>query len=210
MQLSIYGSPSSSAGRCFWALEECGATYAHKSIDMKNKEHKTPEFLSLNPNGKIPVLVVEDEGKSFSIWESIAINQFLADTFSPELAGGNNVKDRALITQWNTWGIHDYQTPMIQVFIQNVFVPEARRSQEVIQKNMEKVAAEQTLLDTHLSSHQFIIGDAISIADINVGFVTQINHSLGLSIDDWPNLSAWLKRLEERPAALKLKQLQSN
>ena len=65
----------SSSGRCFWCLEEVQADYEAKAINFKDKEHKSEAFLKINPNGKVPALTDGD----FSIWESTAINYYLAD-----------------------------------------------------------------------------------------------------------------------------------
>ena len=63
--ISIYGSPKSSSGRCFWALEEVGQAYEAKSINFKENEHKSEEFLKINPNGKVPALIDGD----YTVWE---------------------------------------------------------------------------------------------------------------------------------------------
>ncbi len=84
--ITIYGSPRSSSGRCFWCLEEVGETYNAKPLNFKEKEHKSPAYLKINPNGKAPTLTDDD----FVIWESIAINFYLAETYKPELLGLDN------------------------------------------------------------------------------------------------------------------------
>ena len=72
--ISIYGSPRSSAGRCVWAAEEAGVAYEVKAVDMRNQEHKSAEFLKLNPNGKVPAMKDGD----ISLFESMAINFYIA------------------------------------------------------------------------------------------------------------------------------------
>ena len=79
--VEIYGSPRSSASRCFIVLEELGIPYKAMPIDMSNREHRSDAYLLLNPNGKIPC--VNDDG--FVIWESLAINHYLVEKYKPAL-----------------------------------------------------------------------------------------------------------------------------
>jgi glutathione S-transferase len=79
----IYGNKRSRATRVLWLLEEIGQPYELKNIDFDKKEQKTPEYLALNPNGTVPTL--EDNG--LILFESLAINTYLADKYKPELLG---------------------------------------------------------------------------------------------------------------------------
>ena len=79
--ITLYGSARSSAGRCLWCLEETGVAYENKNVDMRTKEHQSEAFLKINPNGKVPAMV-DGETKLF---ESMAINFYLADKYKPEL-----------------------------------------------------------------------------------------------------------------------------
>jgi glutathione S-transferase len=91
---TIYGSPRTSAGRCIWALEEAGIKYNNQPVDMKNKEHKSPEYLKLNPNGKVPVFVDND----VTLFESMAINSYIAESYKKELLG-KTASERGLLTR---------------------------------------------------------------------------------------------------------------
>ncbi|MCB0362836.1 MAG: glutathione S-transferase [Bdellovibrionales bacterium] len=113
--VAIYGSPRSSSGRCFWCLEEIGIEYENKPINFREKQHKSPEYLKLNPNGKVPVLVDGD----FVIWESLAINFYLAEAYKPQLLG-SDIQHRGLVHQWSIWALADLQPPLIEAFIQSV------------------------------------------------------------------------------------------
>ncbi len=81
--ITLYGPARSSAGRCFWLLEELGLSYENKPVDMMKKEHKSDWFLKVNPNGKVPALV---DGNT-TLFESMAINYYLAEKYKPEFLG---------------------------------------------------------------------------------------------------------------------------
>src|SRR3989344_9118391 len=121
--IKIYGAPRSSAGRCFWLLEELALPYQAMPVDMRNKEHKSEAFLKLNPNGKVPALVDGD----VVLWESIAINHYLADKYRPELLGKTPV-ERGLEQQWSTWSMVDLQPPLVDLIIQMVLTTEEKRN----------------------------------------------------------------------------------
>ena len=81
--IKLYGPARSSAGRCFWLLEELNVPYENIKVDLMNKEHKADWFLKINPNGKVPALVDED----VTLFESMAINYYLTEKYKPEFMG---------------------------------------------------------------------------------------------------------------------------
>jgi glutathione S-transferase len=134
--ITLYGSPKSSAGRCYWTLEEAGVPYTLKEVDMKNKEHKSPEFLKINPMGKVPAMVDGD----VTLFESMAINFYIADTYKKELLG-STPGERGLAHQWSFWATSELQGPIIDIFIQKVFVPEDKRDHTIIENSLNKLPA---------------------------------------------------------------------
>lgn len=196
--LEIYGSPKSSAGRCFWTLEEVGIEYKRMPFSFKTGDHKKPEFLSLNPNGKVPVVKEGD----FVLWESMAINNYLVEKYKPEL-GGKTLEQRAQIQQWSFWALAELQTPTIQWFIQEVFVPEERRDLTVIENARKKTEPLLQVLDRHLEGRSFMVADHFTVADINVASVVDIHKSLKNDLSHYNSINKWLNPITERPAYLK-------
>lgn len=199
--IEIYGSPSSSSGRCYWCLEEVGAKYESKSISFKEKEHKNENFLKLNPNGKVPCLVDED----FVIWESVAINFYLAEKFKSELLG-TNTKEKGLVQQWSIWSMSELQPPLIQIFIQLVFVPEERRSQQTIDKAKEKLPKLFQTIENSLNSN-YLVNDKFSLADLNVVSVIDVAQRLKVDLSAYPKMNAWLERVQDRESFKKFQVL---
>lgn len=200
--IKIYGHPATSAGRCFWALEEIGSQYEIGSVDMRNKEHKSPSFLEKNPNGKIPVL----EDGDFVLWESVAINQYLAEKYKPELLG-STLEDRAKVYQWSCWSQIEYQKPLIDLFIQLVFVPEDKRDSDVIEKAQNAIKPLNKILDEALTGRSYLVGSEFSMADLNVASVAKINKRVNIDLGQYSQLDDWLTRVMSRPAAMKLNEL---
>lgn len=193
--ISLYGSPRSSAGRCVWMLEETGVAYTLKDVDMKNKEHKSPEFLKINPNGKVPAMVDGD----LTLFESCAINFYLAEAYKKDMLGATPA-EKGLVHQWSFWAMTELQSPMIQVFIQKVFVPAERRDQKIIEDNMKVLPELMNVLNTSLNGKKYLVGNQFTLADLHTASVVGIAHAIGFDLDAYPNVNAWLGAISDRPA----------
>lgn len=200
--LTIYGSPKSSSGRCFWCLEEAGVEYTAQPIDFRAGEHKSEAFLKVNPNGKVPALTDGD----FTIWESLAINNYIAEAYKPELLG-NSAQERGLVSQWSIWSVADLQVPMIQAFIQLVFVPEPRRDDEVIKAAFEKLPAMLNTLESALEGKEYLVADRFTLADLNTAFVVAICDDIKFDLGEYGNIKQWRERITQREATQRYKAL---
>ncbi len=200
--IKIYGSPKSSSGRCFWCLEEIGQAYEPQAINFKEKEHKSPAYLEINPNGKVPALI---DGE-FKVWESMAINFYLAEAYKPELLG-QNPQEKGLVHQWSIWAIADLQPPLIEIFIQLVFVPEERRNHDVIKKAQEKLPTLLQTLDNELKRGPFLVGNSFSLADLNAASVVSICQEIKFDLTAFKNIQNWLNEISQRPAFKKYQAL---
>jgi glutathione S-transferase len=192
--LTIYGSPRSSAGRVFWCLEEIGLTYKVEPIDFQKKEHESPAFKALNPNAKVPLLKDED----FVIWESMAINTYLAERYMPELLGPD-ANTKGLVQQWSFWAATELQVPIIEVFIQKKFVPEEKRSQKIIEENEKKIPPLLTILNNELLKNRFLAHSQFTLADLHVASVVSILEPIAFSLGSYPHVQQWLGVINERP-----------
>jgi glutathione S-transferase len=193
--ITIYGSPKSSAGRCFWTLEETGVEYVNKPIDFRAKEHKSEEFLKVNPNGKVPVLTDGD----YTIWESMGINLYIAEKYKPELMG-KTPEERGQVYQWSIWSIGDLQTPLIDIFIQLIFVPEERRDLDKIEKAKAKLPDLLNIMERALEKNKYLAGNEFTMADLNTASVIHICESINYDITSFKNINTWLNSINDRKA----------
>lgn len=200
--ITLYGSPRSSAGRCIWTLEEAGVAYTQKDVDMKNKEHKSDDYLKINPMGKVPAMIDGD----ITLFESMAINYYIADTYKKELLG-TNALEKGLSMQWSFWATAELQPPIIEVFIQKVFVPEDKRDHSIIEKNLNKLPELLNVLNTSLAQKKYLAGDQFTIGDINTASVASICPMLGVDFGAYPNINSWLAAIGDRPAFQKYQSL---
>jgi glutathione S-transferase len=201
--IEIYGSARSSAGRCYWMLEELGVAYKTMPLDMRAKEHKSPEYLKLNPNGKVPCLKDGD----YVIWESMAINSYLADKYKSPLLG-ETAEERGQIAQWSYWSQLELQKPLIDIFIQKIFVPDDRRDLAVIEKAEKTVPLLFKILDQELVGKKYLASERFTSVDINVASVVCIVDAIQMDISQYKNIQIWLSHCKDRPAYQKYVLLQ--
>lgn len=193
--IEVYGDPRSSAGRVYVMLEELGLNYKIMPLDMSKKEHKSAEYLKLNPNGKVPCL----KDGNYVIWESIAINQYLAEKHKPELLG-QNPEEKGHVAQWGMWAMTEFQQPLVDILIQMVFVPEDKRNHALIESSKAKVPHLMAILDQALAGKEYLVANKFTAADINVASVVGIAFSLHLDMAPYKNIQMWMEKLNSRPA----------
>ena len=178
-------------------LEECGLPYTVHPIDLAANEQKSPEFLAMNPNGRIPV-IVDRENDNFTLFESGAILIYLAEKTGKFLADDETT--RMLQIQWLMFQMGGLGPMMGQA---NVFF---RYMEEKIPTAINRYQSESRrlleVLDTRLAVSEFLAGD-YSIADIANWSWARGYLWPGLSISGLDNLQRWLLSIEQRPAVQK-------
>lgn len=196
--LIFYGSPMSSAGRTHWMLEEIGMPYEYKRISIRAGDNRTPAFLAVNPQGKIPALQDGD----VTLTESMAINFYLAERYGKGLMPDGAV-DRARVFEWSFWAISNVQ-PLLLTILHNVMLlPEAERSPAAAAAAREQLVPYLQHLDRALGGTEYLVADRFTVADINVASVLGLAAMLGVDLGAYANLQAWLGRTQARPAFAK-------
>ncbi|MBE9229422.1 glutathione S-transferase family protein [Phormidium sp. LEGE 05292] len=182
--LKLYGGAFSRAGIVKWYLEELGVPYEFVLLDMKNGEHKQPEYLAINPVGKVPAIVDGD----FQLWESGAILLYLAEKYG-NLSSSPEYK--AILAQWVLFANATLGP--------GVFV-EANRDRE-----MPRL---MTALNSILEKQPFLLGEEFSVADVAVGsmlaYIPMVLKEVDLN--PYPAVLDYMKRVTERPAFQKAMQ----
>jgi len=189
--IDLYAAPTPNGFKISITLEELELPYRLHLVNLARDDQKSPEFLALNPNGKIPVIRDGD----FTLFESGAIMMYLA-----EKAGGLLPSDRDRryrVVQWLMFQMGGLGPMMGQA---NVFL---RYFPEKIQPAIDRYQRESkrilTVLDRQLAQDAYLAGE-YSIADIANWCWARSYKWSGLSIDDLPHLTAWLDRIKQRPA----------
>jgi glutathione S-transferase len=196
--LTVWGRPSSfNLQKVMWLVDELGLPHAHIPLGGDFGGLDTPEFLAMNPHGRVPVI---DDGGTV-VWESHSILRYLAARHGgaqwwPDDAAAHSHSDR-----WMDWAA----TALQPDFLMGVFwgfyrTPPARRDAAAIDARIAACAAHMRLLDRMLEGRAFLLGDALTLADIPAGTVLYRYFELEIARPAVPNVAAWYRRLQERPA----------
>jgi len=165
-------------------------------VDLRAGGTKTDEFLAMNPNGKIPVLQDGD----FVLWESRAINSYLASKKPQAGLYPDDAKARAVVEQWSNWqAIHlgpSMQKVSFEKFMKEKFGM-GDPDQAVIDAESKNIEQFLAVLNTGLEGKDWIAG-ALSVADFALASTFMYRVPAGISLDAVPNVAAWIERLEAR------------
>ncbi|NJO34726.1 MAG: glutathione S-transferase family protein [Rhodospirillales bacterium] len=142
--LKIYGTPGSRAARTLWICRELGLQYEHIPTHFADGGTKAPEFLAINPAGRVPA--IDDDG--FRLAESMAINIYLAKKHGGELAP-KSLEDEARMLQWTFWAMTEVEKPLLTVLMQRLELPPGSEIEKYFRERSPKdAAAEQAALTT--------------------------------------------------------------
>ena len=196
--IKLYGIRQSRALRSLWALEELGVPYEHVAINFAT-DAKSPEFLKINPNGRIPALVDGD----LALFESMAINLYLAKKYDKAGLYPRSPDDEARAIQWSIWGMTEIEPSLLQVLMNRVFLPPNQRDESAAKAAEEKLGPALRVLDGALAGKKHLLGAGFTIADLNVASVLSWALFAKVDLAKTPNVQRWLTECAGRPAFVK-------
>lgn len=195
MTIKIYGDAGSgSRRRVVTAAALMGIDIEIVEIDLFKGESHTPEFLKLNPHGLTPVM---QDGDTL-IWEASAINLYLAEKANSDLVGRTSA-ERFEVLQWMFWSGEQWRVFSVMLFNEwagATFMGKPR-SAAIVDLAMSSIRAGAAVLDAHLATRDFMVGDALTLADIDLAAPFSQNKRTGAPLDEFPNLVAWQERLRQ-------------
>ena len=189
--MKLYYNPQSRAVITKWMLDECGAQYEIVPIDFTKSEHKAPEFLKINPAGKLPALVDGDS----KIFEGTAICLYLGDKFpqanlAPKIGGPERGRYLSLMV---------YATSQLEPAMGDALL----KVESLPQRGWTDFATAQTVVEGELGKGPYLFGDWFTAADIMIGSMFIWKRIFGAP-PGRPVLEAYVDRLLARPKAMKL------
>ncbi len=193
MTTTIYGLSGSRAIRSLWAIEETGIEYTHVPTHFFN-DSKTPEYLAINPNGRIPALADGDT----MLFESMAINLYLTGRYAPQLHPGNDL-DLAKTMQWSVWAISEIEPLQMQIVVQKFFSG-GNPDQSIIDNAGKQLDRPLLVLDAHLATTNYLLGDEFSVADLNLAGVMLLLQMVDFDLSPYGKVSSWLNQCYNRDA----------
>ena len=202
--LKIYGPARSRAFRVIWLCKETGIPYEHIpiTIHVDGAQCKEPWYLALNPNGRVPT--IDDDG--FVMWESAAINLYLAEKYRSPLwpadSGG-----RARMLQWAFFVASDVEKSLIIVLRNRVMLPPEERDAALADEHDRLLRPKLAILDGALASQPYFGGPAWTMADFMVASVCYTLVPTKYDLAAFPHFRPWLLASIERPMAKEARKL---
>ena len=188
-----YFPPSDNARKGVFVAKLLGLDLELENVDFQNAQHKSPEFLRMNPNGKVPVLV---DGET-TIWESNAITAYLASKTENDLWPKTNA--RYDIMRWMFWESCHWHPALLGYYFPRLIRgggPDAPISEEA-QNDFERYAS---VLNGHLEANLFLTGATMTIADIAVGTPLMYRQAANLPMQPYKNIERWMTEIESLDA----------
>lgn len=196
--LKLYGQYRSRAFRVVWMCKESGIPYEHVNvtINVEGASCKEPAYLALNPNARVPT--IDDDG--FVMWESGAINLYLAEKYrSPLLPGDARGKGRAY--QWAFFVANDVEAPMITLFQNRVAFPPEKRDAGLAEAADARLQPKLKVLNDRLGKTPYFGVDNWDLADFMVASVCYTLFVMKYDLAKFPAFQKWLMASLERPKA---------
>ena len=198
--MKLYGFPlSPNTWKVRAVAAHLGLPLDLQLVDLPKGEHRTPDYLALNPTGRTPTLVDGD----FILWESNAIMQYVASR-KPNTLWPDDARARADITRWQCWQLQHWSSEACQPLtfqrlvkkLLNMGAPDAA----VVEKATEAFNREAQMLDAHLAKHTYLVGSAVTLADFAVAAPLFYTKEAELPVAPYAHLRDWFARVSALPA----------
>ncbi len=194
MTIQIYGPTASRAARALWIAHELDIPFEHVGMEMKDL--KTPEYLKVNPNGKVPTLVDGD----FKLFESMAINLYLAKRFNKDGFWPASPEDQARCYQWSFWGMTEIEKPLLTILIDMFMTAPDKRKPEAVADAQKTLPKPFAVLNAALEGHEYLLGSNFTVADLNLASILSWSKPIKYDFKPYANAGAWLDRCLSRPS----------
>lgn len=208
MALTLYGIPESRAIRPLWAACELGLDFGHVPVPFEGGATRTPAFLDINPNGRIPALVDARDDGPVIVWESMACALYLARVHG--VPDGMSIvpaspREEAEALRWSFWTVNALERDALTVLMHRVAMPEARRRAELAEQAARRLAPPLSVLEAHLRAQQargeaHLAAARFTVADLCVASVANWIGAAGMPLGAWPAVVGWLDGCMDRPA----------
>ena len=192
--IDLYTAPTPNGHKASIMLEELGVPYTVHALNLMAGEQKKPEYLKINPNGRIPA-IVDREADDFAVFESGAILVYLAEKYGKLLPAETKARSRVL--QWLMFQMGGIGPMQGQANVFHRYWHETY--QPAIDRYQNETKRLYRVLEGQLQGQEYLCGE-YSIADIANFTWVNVHAWAGVAVDDLPNVQAWLERIRARPA----------
>ena len=189
--LTVYGTPRSRTSVVLWLLREMGKEYHH--VDSPVHGEKNPEHLAVNPEGTMPTIKDDD----FVLTESMAITFYLAKKYGGDL-GPRDLEEEAKLLRWTMWAVADVDRHIVALVNASGVDDDHPFDAEKYAEATAALARPMQRFDAKLGDRNFLVGDRLTVADINVAFLLSFLLLLNYDLSDLPNVDRFMTSMTSR------------
>ena len=208
MTLKIYGIGASRAARPIWTALELGVPFEHIPTPYASGATRTPEFLAINPNGHIPVLVDERPEGAVTVWESMACALYIARVHGQadgQSIAPANAREEGEALRWSFWTVSELEKDALTVLMHRMAMPADQRKPELAEQAESRLKVPLAVLEAHLQAQHakgeaYLAAQRFTVADVCVASVASWVRPAAALLAQYPAVSAWLKACVDRPA----------
>jgi glutathione S-transferase len=182
--------------RARWTLQELGVDFEAITVNLQAGEHRLPEYLAINPAGKLPALVDGD----LVLTESAAIVLYLAEKYGKFLPA--DARGRAEVNKWLLFTVTELEQPLWRIAKNRNLYPAAQRLAADIPLASQDFRAMAEVAEQHMQGRTFVAGDSVTVADFVLAYTLDWANEVEL-LDRSPQLVAYMERMYARPRAPK-------
>ena len=194
--MKLYEFAPTRSIRARWTLQELGVEFEAVTVNLVVGEHRRPEFLKINPAGKLPVLVDGDT----VLTESIAIVTYLAEKYPEKKLIPTTLRQKAQVYRWLLFAATELEQPLWRIARHTNLYPEARRLPADVVLAREDFLPMAAVLDEHMQGREFLVGDSATVADFVTAYTLDWANMVQL-LDDFPGLRSYMERMYARSRA---------
>lgn len=181
-----------------WCVGELGLTYTRHDIGHIYGGTDSPAFRALNPNGTVPVL---QDGDNPPLWETGAILRYLASRYGTPSFWPAGLLARTEVDRWAEWAKINIALQFTSpVFWRVVRTPQAEQDWPMIRNAVAELEERLAIAEVRLAQHDYLVGDALTLADIQFGHILYRYFDIGIERAALPALAAYYERLAQRAA----------
>jgi glutathione S-transferase len=194
--MKLYGFPPTRSIRVLWMLRELGVDFEFVNVNLVAGENRSPEFLGLNPAGKLPVLVDGD----FVLTESVAIVLYLAEKFADKGLLPAKLEARAQVNRWLLFTATELEQPLWRIARHTALYPKEKRLPDEVPLARQDFQDMARVMEEHMKGRQFLVGETVTAADFVAAYTLDWANEVHL-LDASPRLRGYMDRMYARPKA---------
>ncbi len=199
--ITIYHVPRTRSARVIWLCEELRLPYEVVLVDFSPEYRKSPEWRRLNPIGKVPAMTdLDAEGNRFTMIESGAMVHYILERYGEgRLQPPPGTPESALLLQWSWFAEASLARPLGDMVHHRILKPEPERIPAVVEDGQARAEICLDAVEAALDGRDYLLGDELTAADIMMGYSLALAQRLGVLDERYPNVVAYMGRLEARP-----------